>query len=309
MTLRLGEETKTAIDSKGVEYTLHRLYDGDRRGGWVEKLENIKGTSWVADEAEVYGDAIIDDGSVVMGNAKVFDGAIVRGDSWGGSEVKDNAVICDKARLVSGTASGHARICGNALTYHGTITDYACIKDHACVNGHGFLMCDYATVSGNAEVTECIVTGRCQIRGDAKVVRAYIGDRAIIKDNAEVYGCAGYVNDYYDVIIKDSALIEGNAGVYGNADNGTEMKGGVIIGGTAHVGVDEDVVDTVLGIEATPDVWDMCKTLPRQAAITHMTQKEIEELNKLENTPIPELIEETYEEDAGKENDGADYGE
>ena len=40
-----------------------------------------------------------------------------------------------------------------------------------------------------------------------------------------------------------------------------------------------------------------------------MTQEEIEEYNEMQNLPVPEPIEETYEEVTSKENDGVDYSE
>lgn len=172
MALRLGKESKIALDSNRCVHTLHRLYDGDRQGGWVESLDNIKNGSWVADEAEVYGDAIIDNGSIVAGHARVFDEAIVAGDAWGNAIVEGEAVVCEKGRVVCGRVDGCARVCGSALTFHGCVSGNACIKDNAVVCGHGFILSDGAVVSGNAYVCESIVAGNCQISGNAKVDRA-----------------------------------------------------------------------------------------------------------------------------------------
>lgn len=159
---RLTEETRK-VDG----HTLHRVeYCEDFRtvrrgmkGGFVERLDNIKDEAMLGEDCAVYGDAVLCGKAQANGHALVYGSSIVCGD----------AIVSEKCRV-----HGHARVYG-----HARIGGQAQVAGHARVRGKAYVgeqayVHAYAKVGDRAHVTgECtIVGGMADLAGDARVNKA-----------------------------------------------------------------------------------------------------------------------------------------
>lgn len=122
-----------------IQVTVYRLWEEDKKGGFVESLDNIDVDSngWVADNATVAGNVTI------SYNVTVKDQAFVYGK--GRISVYDNVVIAGGAYVVTGEDSqiniynnskiqGHAKVFGTD-EQHIVICDDSVIHEHALMYG------------------------------------------------------------------------------------------------------------------------------------------------------------------------------
>lgn len=173
-------------------FTLHRIYYGETRGGWVQSLDNVGDNARVLDEAEVYerarvyGNAVVSGTATVNENAQVYGNAHVYGDTvvtWD-AQVYGHAQVYGMARI-----NAAAQVYGNAKVH-----DLASIENFSIVRGDAEV-CDQASTWGNS-----VIEGNALVRGysyvdDSRIYghahiygRGHVGRRSVVCGNASVTG-------------------------------------------------------------------------------------------------------------------------
>jgi carbonic anhydrase/acetyltransferase-like protein (isoleucine patch superfamily) len=168
---KLTEEKKfnfLGIELTRIELTIDCKWGlTGKKGGWVEKEENLCDEAWCDGNAQIFGNARVSDKAYVFNNAMVF----------GDSKVFDEAKVLERS-LVYG---------------------YSKIYEKAVVRG-GSIIFNYAEVFGNALIDqEAKIFQSAKICGNARIMgNSEIYGNAIILGNAEVLWYSEVFQDTFD---------------------------------------------------------------------------------------------------------------
>jgi len=138
-----------------IQVTVYRLWEEDKKGGFVESLDNIEAEGWVADNAIVAGNVTI------AGHTTVKDQAFVYGK--GRILAYDDVVIAGGAYIVAGKESridiyNSAKIQGHAKIF-GTDEQHMVICDASIIHEHALLYGDAGAWSTVVNKKEAIIGG------------------------------------------------------------------------------------------------------------------------------------------------------
>ena len=188
---------------------------GDR-GGYIESYKNLSELDkcWVYDNARVYGNATVKDDTKIRGNAKVHGNACIEGCS----DIYDEVVISENAKISNSNISGNSTVFGNAKVYNSTLCGISSVRDNAFINDFTRLT-DTTVIGGKAEVRRSTIKNSF-IKDSVRIYNSDV-DNAVIKNGTEIIN-GGIRGD------KDIAFVSG----FGRKNRNTTFyrsKGGYLM--------------------------------------------------------------------------------
>ena len=182
---------KVALKGAKPKDTLWAYYDEKYTFEDISGHRHPKGGGFVADSAEVDESVYIGSDARVLGDSRISGKVKVGGHAIiHNSDLQDRATVSGKSVVVKSTVKGHAVVSGHALVEKSTIKDYGRVRDSAKVSGTK--ISDFAKLAGHASTN------------------SPVGDRAVVKGYARVYG----------------GSVKGNAMVDGSYAKGNELTKG-----------------------------------------------------------------------------------